>query len=241
MDWTVRQTGHAWLRQRWATQPVRLAVVSTCFVALLTLPAYGPTAGALVADTLGGARQPAASASPEVAAPVAATSYSIPVTGGWVHGAMGGAAPLGTGKTPFIRLTSEDTDPIFRRDIASLDELGLINGTETAQWPVLAQFGDQRARLQPFLGGSLALTQSYADEGHNRLIVITDPKAVIKFQGTAGLSLLSGEMSELQVFYRYIKFTDPSLRPSASLLALTDSLTSSQRQHEVMMGWRLKF
>lgn len=113
--------------------------------------------------------------------------------------------------------------------------------SETVEMPVIAIFGNDSARLKPFVGASLALTQSYADDGHNRLLNITDPKAVIRFQGTAGLSLMSSGMSELQVFYRYIKFTDPSMRPSASLLALTDTLEAQQRQHEVMMGWRLKF
>ncbi len=223
---------------RW---PLRSATAAGFGAALLTLPVYAPAAGAFMA----------ASFFPPVAprAKPAAEPYDLatqrelrPRAVKWtLHARTDAGDPQTEDFLPLLHISTDGADPVFRRDMASLEELGLVDGVVTAELPVLATFGNKGAWLKPFVGGSLALTQSYADTGHNRLIVITDPDAVIRFQGTAGLSLLSNGPAELQLFYRYIKFTDPSLRPSASLLALTDTLTSSQRQHEVMMGWRLKF
>ncbi len=221
----------------------RLVLTGACALALFTVPAYGPSAATLVTSTLETIATGTSSRSPSPAALSPAGAVLARPHTGAVSAAVGPrqGVPWRDGKTLPIRLSTDKTAPVFRRDMASLEELGLVDGIATAEFPVLAEFGPMGARLKPFVGGSLAFTQSYADAGHNRLIVITDPDAVIRFQGTAGLSLVSGGASELQLFYRYIKFTDPGLRPSASLLALTDTLTSSQRQHEVMMGWRMKF
>ena len=222
-------------------RPLRLVTAAGFGAALLTLPVYAPSAAAFMAASFFLPVEPR----PKPVSKAYDLAPSTELRPRGVKWALQTPANANDPQTddflPLLHISTDGSDPVFRRDMASLEELGLVDGAVTAELPVLAAFGNRDAWLKPFVGGSLALTQSYADTGHNRLIVITDPDAVIRFQGTAGLSLLSNGPSELQVFYRYIKFTDPSLRPSASLLALTDTLTSRQRQHEVMMGWRLKF
>lgn len=229
-----------WVREAWSRKPVRLAAAATLGASLLTIPAFVPSAGALMSASFFGSVEPRQKPAAQTAEPPLAEEARPRVVDWTLHSPHGEARLPGGEKSSVFHISIDGADPVFRRDMASLEELGLVDGIATAELPVLATFGNDDAWLKPFVGGSLALTQSYADAGHNRLIVITDPDAVIKFQGTAGLSLLSSGPSELQVFYRYIKFTDPSLRPSASLLALTDTLTTRQRQHEVMIGWRLK-
>ena len=224
----------------WSPRHVRMVATTGLAVAMVALPLYGLSAGGILPSSL--MSPPAPTPKPGETAgtaqgPDADAGSNYRVLAQPHHNPPG---PNSRRVLP-VHVSLTGPDPVFRRDMASLEELGLVGGVETAELPVLAVFDHERAWLKPFVGGSLALTQSYADAGHNRLIVITDPDAVIKFQGTAGLSLLSDGPSELQIFYRYIKFTDPGMRPSASLLALTDTLTSQQRQHEVMMGWRMKF
>ena len=224
----------------WSPRQVRLAATAGLAVAMVALPLYGLSAAGILPSSL--MSPPAPTPKPDLNDGLAQGPGRDrrPEFRVLAHPHHNPPAPNGR-RAPAVQFWLNGSDPVFRRDMASLEELGLVGGVETAELPVLAVFGHERAWLKPFVGGSLALTQSYADAGHNRLIVITDPDAVIKFQGTAGLSLVSDGPSELQIFYRYIKFTDPSMRPSASLLALTDTLTSQQRQHEVMMGWRMKF
>ncbi len=224
----------------WSPRQVRMAATAGLAVALVALPLYGLSAAGILPSSL--MSPPAPTPKPglmdgRVQGPEHDPGAEFRILAQPHHNPP---APNDR-RAPAVQFWLTGSDPVFRRDMASLEELGLVGGVETAELPVLAVFGNERAWLKPFVGGSLALTQSYADAGHNRLIVITDPDAVIKFQGTAGLSLVSDGPSELQIFYRYIKFTDPGMRPSASLLALTDTLTSQQRQHEVMMGWRMRF